>query len=163
MPDRVISSLRTTISRRRLPNSWQTRTTIWSRPTTATGAGSPLSSGADTEEALKGDDKAEAKARNADARVWFTRFGASQAQSGASDRLRPVRDPVLPGRLRLPGGDSLPLGGQRLLPKIRAAGNALRTDGLPRFLAAVVHGDRCDLAGLCRQRTTTSVSQEITN
>jgi type III restriction enzyme len=28
--------------------------------------------GADTEESLKGDDKAEAKARNADARVWFT-------------------------------------------------------------------------------------------
>jgi DNA helicase II / ATP-dependent DNA helicase PcrA len=53
--------------------------------------------------------------------------------------------------------DSDLLGGIR--GKIRAAGDALRTNDLPRHPTWCSACDRCDLVGLCRQRSTTSIGR----
>jgi DNA helicase-2/ATP-dependent DNA helicase PcrA len=52
--------------------------------------------------------------------------------------------------------DSDLLGGIR--GKIRAAGDLLRANDLPRHPTSCSACDRCDLAGLCRQRSATSAS-----
>ena len=66
-------------------------------------------------EALKGEDRTEAEKRNEEARVWISGLEAVRDKIGIRAILRPVGDPVLSPRLRLPRRDALSLGRLRLL------------------------------------------------
>ena len=67
------------------------------------------------EEALKGEDKQEAKKNNEAARVWITGLETIKRKVGISQVVDLSATPVLPARLRLPRGHALPLDRQRLL------------------------------------------------